>query len=124
MRRILVLAVCLILSGCPLTYFATVRNETGGPIEIAWELPALASIAIGADSVVETPWYSICLTVKETSASRFFQMPERLPRGVQTSGRLSAEIRFHIVFKDEGLYLETRKGELIPIDSVDTCDTD
>lgn len=122
MRISIIILLCAILSGCPIIFEATVRNETNNPIELVWASSrSKEPILIESTATVVIPWYVLCVTVGSNESLRHYQVPEFLPKHVQTSGRFSSRVTFPVVITDEGLYFQNKSGELIPIQEVAEC---
>ena len=72
---------------------------------------------------VEFDYIEKCLSIVELTGktTRTFRIPDQLPKRTITSNRFSAEVRFPMVYNDEGLFFENRKGERIAVPEVDGC---
>ena len=97
------------------------HNNTNQPIEIVWGAEHLAPSKIDSSATVVIPWFLLCVTINSGGISEHYQVPELLPKNVQTSGRFSSRITFPVVINNEGLNFENKSGELIPVKKVSEC---
>lgn len=105
-----------------MVYEATVLNETDSEVRLMWDsLYIKEPIAIESGVSIAVPWYILCVTVESEKVLRHYQVPEFLPKNVQTSGRFSSFVTFPIVISDNRLNFKNKSGDLIPMQEVNEC---
>lgn len=123
MKNLLLLVLCTQLCACPISLQANIRNDSENTIRFIWKDLASDSTKVEPRSAQLVPmtWGTRCLTVVEENQFLHFQLPENLPRGVQTTGRFDSVVGFSLVYDGSRLSFERDDGRFIPMDSVESC---
>lgn len=124
MKRLILLALCIQLSGCPISYQASIRNETERSIGLVWDgiTSESKNVDPGQFEPVPMAWGTQCLTVVDENQPASFRLPKRLPKGVRTTGRFDSFVGFVLVYDGSNLSFETEDGRQIPMEIVDSCE--
>ena len=124
MKRLILLVLCIQLSGCPISYQASIRNETERSIGFIWNATTSESTDVVPGQLRPVPmaWGTRCLTVVDENQPSFFRLPKRLPKGVQTTGRFDGIVGFVLVYDGSNLSFETEDGRQIPMETIDSCE--
>ncbi|MGX5174285.1 hypothetical protein ACUR5C_09720 [Aliikangiella sp. IMCC44653] len=108
----------VLLSGCPATFNALLKNSSGNEIIFVPPFETSFNWRIESGGSEKVNWYQGCITIENENGVQYFSgWP--IPDNVVTNGWFSSTL--NAIYKDNELYFKTLDGQLIKINKLSSC---
>jgi len=117
-RIIYIVVVSSLLSGCPATFNALLKNGSGNEIVFIPPFESDFNWRIESGGSEKVNWYQGCITIENENEIQYFSgWP--IPEDAVTNGWFSSTL--NAIYKDNELYFKTLEGQLIKINKLNSC---
>ncbi|WP_250655475.1 hypothetical protein [Alkalimarinus coralli] len=119
MNRIVpITLISALLSGCPVTFNAMLKNGSSNEIVFIPPFETTFNWRIASGGTEKVNWYQGCITIENENGIQYFSgWP--IPNNVVTNGWFSSSL--DTIYKDNELFFKTHDGKLIKINELNSC---